>query len=473
MSRGRPGGRLARVLAAGLLLALPLLASCRPAPEPEPGAGPRGKSATATAAGGEAVATGNEDAELERVVAVQEQRGEVDGRWRGYRTHAHDADLSAVQREQVERLEAIGYATGSSPPPERSGVTVHDRDRAHAGLQLLTSGHAQVAQLMDMDGRVLHEWSADFWSIWPDYPTSRSQPDTQYWRRVHLFDNGDLLAIYEGLGIVKLDEDSRVLWAVPNRAHHDLQVLPDGTIAVLTREAHVLPRIHPERPVLEDFVTLLEPDGTERSRLSLLECFENSERHRRVLAGLGDKEDLDLLHTNALRVLDGSAAGVRPVLAAGRYLICSYKLDRLAVIDPDAREVVWTLRRDWHRPHDPQLLPGGHLLIFDNRGRPGRSRVLEFDLRAPQDPVWHYEGTAERPFYSHTCGNAQRLPGGNTLIVESDNGRAFEVTPEGEIVWEFVNPHRAGEDGEFIASLMDLRRLPDDAPPAWLVGEGG
>lgn len=108
-----------------------------------------------------------------------------------------------------------------------------------------------------------------------------------------------------------------------------------------------------------------------------------------------------------------------------------------------------------------------------SRGRAGRSRVLEFDLRAPQDPVWHYEGTAERPFYSHTCGNAQRLPGGNTLIVESDNGRAFEVTAEGEIVWEFVNPHRAGEDGEFIASLMDLRRLPDDLPLAWLEGEGG
>src|SRR5258706_14516162 len=37
-------------------------------------------------------------------------------------------------------------------------------------------------------------------------------------------------------------------------------------------------------------------------------------------------------------------------------------------------------------------------------------------------------------------GNAQRLPNGNTLITESSFGRFFEVTKEGEIVWEYVNP---------------------------------
>ena len=37
-------------------------------------------------------------------------------------------------------------------------------------------------------------------------------------------------------------------------------------------------------------------------------------------------------------------------------------------------------------------------------------------------------------------GSAQRLPNGNTLIAESSFGRFFEVTTEGEIVWEYVNP---------------------------------
>jgi hypothetical protein len=37
-------------------------------------------------------------------------------------------------------------------------------------------------------------------------------------------------------------------------------------------------------------------------------------------------------------------------------------------------------------------------------------------------------------------GSAQRLPNGNTLITEASFGRFFEVTKEGEIVWDYVNP---------------------------------
>ena len=66
----------------------------------------------------------------------------------------------------------------------------------------------------------------------------------------------------------------------------------------------------------------------------------------------------------------------------------------------------------------------------------------------------------------HTSG-AQRLPNGNTLITESDGGRALEVTPDRRIVWEFFNPHRAGEQGEYIATLFELLRLPPDFPVDW------
>jgi len=59
-----------------------------------------------------------------------------------------------------------------------------------------------------------------------------------------------------------------------------------------------------------------------------------------------------------------------------------------------------------------------------------------------------------------TCGAADRLPNGNTLITESDGGRAFEVTQQAEVVWEFYNPHRAGDNREFIATLFEVIRLP-------------
>ncbi|HSN89535.1 MAG TPA: hypothetical protein VL025_22425, partial [Thermoanaerobaculia bacterium] len=56
------------------------------------------------------------------------------------------------------------------------------------------------------------------------------------------------------------------------------------------------------------------------------------------------------------------------------------------------------------------------------------------------------------------------LPNGNTLLTESENGRAIEVTPEGRIVWELYNPHRAGESNELVAVLFEVVRLPPDFP---------
>ena len=71
-------------------------------------------------------------------------------------------------------------------------------------------------------------------------------------------------------------------------------------------------------------------------------------------------------------------------------------------------------------------------------------------------------------FFSPFMGSAERLPNGNTLITESDYGRALEVTPGGETVWEFYSPFSAGANDEYIATLMEVVRLPGPSPPDWL-----
>jgi len=57
------------------------------------------------------------------------------------------------------------------------------------------------------------------------------------------------------------------------------------------------------------------------------------------------------------------------------------------------------------------------------------------------------------------------MPNGNTLIVESEPGRVFEVAPDGEIVWEFVSPHRLDDR---VAHVFDLVRIPPDFPVDWV-----
>ena len=82
-----------------------------------------------------------------------------------------------------------------------------------------------------------------------------------------------------------------------------------------------------------------------------------------------------------------------------------------------------------------------------------------------------YGGDTTNGFSTVTCGSTQRLPNGNTLVTESDSGRAFEVTADREIVWEFYNPARVGKKGELVATLFEMIRLDAAAASEWLPGE--
>ncbi len=46
-------------------------------------------------------------------------------------------------------------------------------------------------------------------------------------------------------------------------------------------------------------------------------------------------------------------------------------------------------------------------------------------------------------FFSSFVSSARRLPNGNTLIDEGMDGRLFQITAGGDIVWEYLNPYRA------------------------------
>jgi hypothetical protein len=346
-------------------------------------------------------------------------------------------------------VEALPYLQGYRPAQDLPQVVERDPRAAFDGLNLYVSGHAAEAVLMDMRGRTLHRWRYPVRRLWPDLARDPRMAKLEYWRRAWLFPNGDLLAIYEGLGLVKLDARSRVLWAYRGGIHHDLEVTADGTIWVLDREGR--------EGRLEDFVTAFDSSGRLRRRISILECFERS-AYASLLRGMAHTGDL--FHTNTLEVLDGRFAGRNPAFRKGNLLVSVLKLDAIAVLDPDRRTVVWARTGGWRRQHQPTFLDNGDLLLFDNLGAgPGRSRILEIDPETGRT-VWQFGAG----LFSKTLGSCQRLPNGNTLITESENGRALEVTRDGRIVWEFHNPHRAGERDELVAVLFEMVRLPRDFP---------
>lgn len=393
------------------------------------------------------------------------------GKWfaQRYRTHRFDASLTDAQRAQIELLEAIGYADGTRPVTAVRSVAVHDPDRAYQGFNFYNSGHGAEAFLVDMDGRALHRWTHAFWDTFPGYPVDRDHGGTHNFRRAWLLRGGDVLALHEGLGLVRLDVDSRVRWSYPARPHHDLDFGPDGAIWVLTREARMVTRMDRDAPILEDFLVVLDPDtGRERRRFSLLEALERSP-HAGLLERREDKADL--FHTNTVRLLDGAAEHLDPAFAAGNVLLSIRNLSALVVVNPETRAVVWARTGPWRLQHDPSPTRAGELLLFDNRGL-GRGAARVLALRLPDLRVtWEYRGPREAPLDSGTLGAVTELPNGNVLITDSEQGRALEVDrATGDVVWAFTNPHVAGPTGEYVAALFEMMRLPPDFPIEWADG---
>jgi hypothetical protein len=60
----------------------------------------------------------------------------------------------------------------------------------------------------------------------------------------------------------------------------------------------------------------------------------------------------------------------------------------------------------------------------------------------PEKAVWTYIAPDSISFWSSFISGAQRMNNGNTFICEGARGRFFEVTKEGKIVWEYLNPYR-------------------------------
>jgi outer membrane protein assembly factor BamB len=157
--------------------------------------------------------------------------------------------------------------------------------------------------------------------------------------------------------------------------------------------------------------------------------------------------------------------------APDNVIISGRQVSIVAIVARDG-SVVWQLGPDFshteemqaigqiigqHHAHlIPPGLPGaGNMIIFDNGGSSGygapnaiapdglgvharaTSRVVEIDP-VTLELVWSYQAGAQ--FFSTNISGAQRLANGNTLITEGAGGRLFEVTSDGDIVWEYMVP---------------------------------
>jgi hypothetical protein len=347
-----------------------------------------------------------------------------------------------------------------------------------------------------MEGAPVHVWA----SLHGQPPESALMPEAFWgWTDVTVDEEGALYAVVRGESVLKLDRDSRVAWAAPLSAHHEVHLAADGGVYTLTNELRVRELAGRRWLVLDNDVVRLDRAGRVTGRTSLLDVLladpalaplvaqrvrarqaaierlglrgavqrwsdapETAAIARRLLASpwlaqleralagapapraerglLALLEHLpgspfDVLHGNAARPLARAVPGLG---AAGDVLVSLRDLDLVLVVDTRGRRVRWRSGDGaLERQHDPWVLASGHLLLFDNRPSAAESRVIE--VTPSGRIVWSRGG-----FFSATGGSCQALANGNVLVAETQGGRALELTRTGEVVWEFVTPEEAG-----------------------------
>lgn len=384
-----------------------------------------------------------------------------------------------------------------------SGVSYLNPELVHDSYVLFSGGDS-VTRLINLNGTVVQEWP------YAGVPPRILDPALNDGRLgdvgVQLSDSGDARGgIYANGTIGQLSWSGERVWEWGTQApggaarqNHDWELLPGGNRLILVTVPRVVPGLG-DHIVGDQGLYEVSPAGDivwqwlAGDHLDELGFSEAGWAALRETVARDPEDPWGYLEMNSAKTLgDNPWYTARPgsVFHPDNILISFRKANVIALIDKASGTLTWRLgpyyaaaagaqhqRINVHkvpRPldqtsgqHNPHMIPAGlpgagNILVFDNQGGAGYppasigiyagSRVLEIDP-VTQEIVWQYtaedSGLPPWTFFSSFVSNAQRLPNGNTLITEGMQGRLFQVTPDGDIVWEYHSPYQGyGVAGE-------------------------
>jgi hypothetical protein len=164
----------------------------------------------------------------------------------------------------------------------------------------------------------------------------------------------------------------------------------------------------------------------------------------------------------------------------GEFLVSVRNFDQVIVLNRSTKNIDLRLGSDgdhetMYEQHNPQYLESENgtptILVADSEN----ARIVEYERAGgpPGEGEWERVWSVSKELAWPR--DADRLPNGNTLVVDSMNHRVVEVTPDGEVVWEADVPWATydaervhlGDEGEMAYDE------PADAPTMRDLGAGG
>jgi hypothetical protein len=346
------------------------------------------------------------------------------------------------------------------------GVTYYDEKKSAGGYTLFSTYNYDV-WLIDMEGNIVNRWRMPY------------SPGSHQW----LLPTGNMLHAgmiksHEEMGLpvemtaiggvlVEVDWDSNLTWkAMAPYSNHDIRPMdnghvmyhsynPDGILPedVAKKMKGGLPGTEFEGQVWGDMVHELDRDGNVVWEWKACEHLDPVKDMSCML----EKRTL-WPYVNALWICkDGNV--LMSLRAANEAIKVDYKTGRIM-----AR---YGKGKIFHQ-HDARELDNGNIMILDNGNHrpiygPNYSRVIELDPKT-DEIVWEYKADFPSDFYTPVCAGAERMPNGNTVICDSWTGRIFEVTYEGELVWEYISPFIGYQVGMTTTMMWRAHRYLPDYP---------
>ena len=374
-----------------------------------------------------------------------------------------------------------------------TGVRKLDRSKAYDSL-IGFSALDGATHLIRLDGTEVKRW--DYVGL----PGNVIDPKLNAGQLGHVLvlyevDPAEAIGIFGNKTVAQLDWDGNVVWKWGDespggraRQNHDWTRLANGNTLLLITRPTIIPMLS-EHEVGDQGLVEVTPEGKivwswmAADHLDAFGISQDGIDYIRTLLKDGRRDPWGLWELNNAQVLgpnkwhDAGHAAFHP----DNIIVDSRKGNFIVIIDKQSGTVMWRAGPYSSQDENPDLrivnskvprpldqtagqhnvhliakgLPGeGNLLMLDNQGGSGYppvalgvyagSRVIEVNP-VTRDIVWQY--TAEdsgRPvwsFFTSFVGSVQRLPNGNTLINEGMNGRIFQVAPDGEIVWEYINAY--------------------------------
>lgn len=349
----------------------------------------------------------------------------------------------------------------------------------------------RTTYMINENGHILQTWESDYRPGLSVYSCEDGSIYRAYCTPLSLF----------GGGVQKIDNNNNVVWDFNYwndtvKAHHDIEPLPNGNVLMIawetkTRDDAIEQGRNPNTVGDEIYpVKIIEvkPTGPTTGEIvwewhvwdHLIQDYDSSKANYGIIRDHPELIDInygstsgDWLHTNSIDYNE----------QFDQILLSSHNFNEIWIIDhsttiteaaghtggnsgnggdllyrwgnPEAYErgtiedKVFSLQHyaKWVTPGYPG---SGNILVFNNGVAWLQSSVDEFtppilpdgsyymsgyQPYGPSSLAWSY--TRAGSFFSAHLSGAERLPNGNTLILDGETGYYFIVTPDGAIVWDY------------------------------------